>query len=207
MAPVYKPHDKTPSQQIYGVILAGGRSSRMGTDKAGLLWNGRTLLDRLYCVMRDIAGENAVIVSGNRPGYPHVIDENPGLGPIEGLRSVLKSLTSTDDDISLLVCPVDMPFVDEDLFLKLLEHRTRGDVVKFQGFELPALFTATKKLENALDELCLPEKSDSTRSFRHLYSKLLTCEISHNIAASLVNTNTTEDWTHALSTTNCSPTS
>ena len=50
-----------------GVVLAGGRSSRMGRDKALLEIDGCTLLDRAVALLHE-AGAATVIVSGDRPG-------------------------------------------------------------------------------------------------------------------------------------------
>ena len=69
-----------------GVVLAGGRSQRMGADKARLVWRGERLLDRAVSMLRG-AGCTRVLVSGDYPEYPHVADCYGDRGPLGGLAS------------------------------------------------------------------------------------------------------------------------
>lgn len=97
-------------------ILAGGRSVRMGRDKAFIRFDGETLLER---TARLAAGEGrSVVVVGIEPptewSMPEVRflpDEEPGHGgPIVGLATVL---ASTERPVLLLPC--DLPLLQEDL--------------------------------------------------------------------------------------------
>ena len=197
----------TTAVHNFGVILAGGKSSRMGKDKAELLWQGKTLLARQFALMQGVLGADAVLVSGERSGYPHVTDESPDLGPLEGLRVAVQALSQHHDTFQILVCPVDMPHMHMGVFTSLLDHQHLGEVVKFRDFELPSLFTDTSKLTRILDVLCQPEQARSARSFRHLYTKLGVYEISERQAETFANTNTIEEWHDALSKTNHAPAS
>lgn len=94
----------------YGVgILTGGKSRRMGQNKALLRWRGETLLGRL---IREFSG-GELLLSAAAPGIYEgfgcgvVYDEHPGLGPMEGLRRLL---TETKSDW-LFVCAADMPLL------------------------------------------------------------------------------------------------
>lgn len=75
---------------ILGVVLAGGRSSRFGSDKAMAVLDGRTLLDRAVERLNDWC--NAVVVAGrNEAPAPTLPDwPRPGLGPLGGIAAALR---------------------------------------------------------------------------------------------------------------------
>jgi molybdenum cofactor guanylyltransferase len=82
-----------------GIVLAGGRSSRMGTPKAALEWHGSTLLRRITgLVGRGIDGPVVVVrASGQElPALPPAVevvdDAREGRGPLEGLAAGLAAL-------------------------------------------------------------------------------------------------------------------
>jgi molybdenum cofactor guanylyltransferase len=82
-----------------GIVLAGGRSSRMGTPKAALEWHGSTLLRRVTGIVARGAGGPVVVVRA--PGQPLpalpptievVEDAREGRGPLQGLAAGLAAL-------------------------------------------------------------------------------------------------------------------
>ena len=87
------------SIRLGAAILAGGRSSRMGMDKALIKYRDRTLLDRL---LEEFSAFPELIVSfgEKRPqvvlpeGVKEVRDRQCGIGPIEGLRACLEECAS-----------------------------------------------------------------------------------------------------------------
>ncbi|MBK8068288.1 MAG: molybdenum cofactor guanylyltransferase [Rhodanobacteraceae bacterium] len=98
-----------------GVVLAGGRSQRMGVDKARLLWRGRTLLEHATAMLRD-AGCSRVLVSGDYPGYACVPDQFPDRGPLGGLASVVAHA----GEARWLVVAIDQPLLDASMLRALL---------------------------------------------------------------------------------------
>ncbi len=105
--------------QITGIILSGGQSTRMGTDKALLQINGKTLLENAIKICRPVCSE--ILISSNNPehekyGYQIIPDEIKNCGPIGGIYSCLgKSNTNWNFVIS-----VDTPFVTGDFIEFLL---------------------------------------------------------------------------------------
>ncbi|WP_162551153.1 molybdenum cofactor guanylyltransferase [Paenibacillus tepidiphilus] len=111
--------------KITGVILAGGASRRMGTDKALLEAGGRPLLAVCVSVLSRVAGP-VVIACGPevREGYrflglPQVPDRYPGLGPLAGLQAALTAAPASAEWIAVLAC--DLPLVPEELLHCMLE--------------------------------------------------------------------------------------
>ena len=97
---------------VTGFVLAGGKSTRMGQDKAGLDWHGRPLLDHMTELLRSAA--DSVHVVGRDP----LPDKLPGLGPLSGVATALE-FSSTDAN---LIIAVDIPHLTKD-FLKYLRNR------------------------------------------------------------------------------------
>ena len=103
------------------IILAGGKSSRMGTDKTRLLYNGETLLERAY--RRFSAAFDEVFISANSnigiPGARVINDIHPGLGPVSGLQAALREFET------VFLVAADMPFANPDA-AKLVIEAGRG---------------------------------------------------------------------------------
>jgi molybdopterin-guanine dinucleotide biosynthesis protein A len=98
-----------------GVVLAGGKSLRMGRDKALIEVDGRTLLDRALDALDPHCAELLVIGEQEKYGAvgPFVIaDEWPGKGPLGGIATAMR-YASND---KLLVVACDMPHLTTRLF-------------------------------------------------------------------------------------------
>jgi molybdopterin-guanine dinucleotide biosynthesis protein A len=109
-----------------GYVLVGGRSSRMGCDKALLPWRGGTLLESVACAVSLAAG-SAVLV-GTRQlyghfGYPAIPDLYPGAGP---LGAILTALHHTSADWNLAAA-CDMPELSAEFLRLLLRAAERSD--------------------------------------------------------------------------------
>jgi molybdopterin-guanine dinucleotide biosynthesis protein A len=109
--------------RLTGLVLAGGRSTRLGQDKVALPVDGRSLLERTA----SLAGAfcSRVVVSGRDPAtlgldLPWLPDEVPGLGPLGGILTGLARLGGP-----LLVLACDLPLMDEATVALLVEHRQR----------------------------------------------------------------------------------
>ena len=103
--------------EVSAIILAGGRRSRMGTDKAKLRLGGKTLLDLTVEKIRHL-GISDIVISGCADcpeGTSYAPDLIPGKGPLSGIHAGLRQIRNQ----SSLVLPVDMPLIPEEV-LKLL---------------------------------------------------------------------------------------
>ena len=109
--------------EISAFILAGGKSTRMGTDKAFAPLNGRPLLARMLETARSLTS-NVRIVGDSRkygPFAPVVEDIYPECGPLSGIHAALHS-SATELNV---VLAVDTPFVSLAL-LQFLVTRARN---------------------------------------------------------------------------------
>jgi molybdenum cofactor guanylyltransferase len=114
--------------QVSGFVLAGGKSVRMGQDKATLELNGRTLLEHALAAMRAVCREVAVLGRYERYGAlaPTYEDIFPGCGPLGGIHA---ALSNSQTEFNLIIA-VDTPFLAPG-FLSYLAERavTSGAVV------------------------------------------------------------------------------
>jgi len=102
-------------------ILAGGRSKRMGRDKAGLPWHGRPLLAHLLSLARSLSPE--VYIAGPAAryasfGYPCLDDVQPSSGPLAGIAAVLEASRA----LRVLCLACDMPRLTPQLLQFLTEQ-------------------------------------------------------------------------------------
>ncbi|MEK6441497.1 NTP transferase domain-containing protein [Pseudonocardia sp. T1-2H] len=101
---------------VAGVVLAGGRSSRMGTSKAALEWHGSTLLYRTAALLaRTVDGPVVVVAAPGQElpelpaGVAVVADPVEGVGPMQGIATGLAALAEKAP--AAFVCSTDMPFL------------------------------------------------------------------------------------------------
>lgn len=108
--------------EITGIILAGGKSERMGTDKGLLELKGKPFICHIYDAMRAVVGANIVVVSSNAAydalGYRRIEDMISDKGPVGGLYTALKQSKTKLN----LVLSVDVPLVSTELLTWLLEN-------------------------------------------------------------------------------------
>lgn len=114
----------TDETDAAGVVLAGGQSSRMGRDKALLLFAGRPLIEHALTKLREaglpatIAGASPAADSALAAYAPVVRDPQPGLGPLAGICAALGAASAR----SVIFLPVDLPLLPPSLIVYLLHH-------------------------------------------------------------------------------------
>lgn len=113
------PH-RVQSDKVSVFILAGGKSTRMGTDKAFVKLDGHTLLDRALDLARTVTSSVTIVGEARKYGRfaPVAEDIFPGCGPLAGIHA---ALTSSSKDLNLILA-VDLPFVTPALIEYLLNR-------------------------------------------------------------------------------------
>lgn len=193
-------YSRAPQQRLIA-ILAGGKSMRMGRDKAEMTWRGVSALEKL-CREAQACGAQVVVVGRKPPeNWPlknavFVPDETPYLGPLGGLQSALRFAKSRE--YSRLLCTAcDMPLIDATAFSWLFEQSricaAPHGVVAMRDENLEPLFAiysvhVLPLIENRLRE--------NRRSLLGLIERgdFATVEAPPEIAAKLLNLNTPEAW-------------
>jgi molybdenum cofactor guanylyltransferase len=172
-----------------GVVLAGGLSSRMGRDKALLLWRGRPLIERQLVVLRE-AGIDVVHVSGERPDYRGIADPVAHAGPLGGIAGI----AALCEDSELLIIPVDMPRLQAGLLRRLITVPQAG-CIRFADHVLPMRLRLDDTCRRTLEEL-MRANDDRSRSLRALQERVGVIDIplSDDDKDQLIDCNTEETW-------------
>ena len=113
---------------VTAAIMAGGKSKRMGQDKAWIELDGEPIIRRVANVLALVADE--VIVVANDPRYAAlglrvVPDKFPDGGALGGIATGVSA--ATHDRVLVAAC--DMPFLSAEVWRVLLDHRYEADVV------------------------------------------------------------------------------
>jgi molybdenum cofactor guanylyltransferase len=111
--------------KIAGVLLTGGASRRMHTDKASIVWRGETLAARAARVLGEVC-EPVIEVGSGVSALAHVREDPPASGPLAALVAGARAMGSLGP-VMLLAC--DLPFVEAPVLRLLADRPGRGTVV------------------------------------------------------------------------------
>jgi len=157
-------------------ILAGGRSSRFGSDKARAIFNDQPLLCRIAALLEPIASEITVVADRADKyadlGFRTIADRRPGLGPMTGLDTALHDLP--DASLWLMLCPCDAILLRRPWLDQLLNAAAPGiaaghDAVAFKDQHwqpMPALYHTRARATVA------KHLADNDRSMQSLLDRL-----------------------------------
>ena len=157
------------------VVMAGGRSQRMGCDKATLRFGERTLLQRVIDVVAPLFAELRVSVRAPRADlpWPQICDRHQDAGPLAGLCAALEDAATP----WIFALATDMPFV-KPVLIELLAQRRVGfaavvPVVGGHPQPLAAFYSATclATIRALLDE------THGKRSLRAALDRLDVCYV------------------------------
>lgn len=162
--------------KILGVVLAGGKSSRMGQNKSQLMFNGISLLEHANDALKQ-AGCHHVIISG-QDGLP---DDTPHLGPLGGVSTIIKHNKTPE---IFLFLPVDMPYLQSQYLKNLIDILLENKEIEtafFKGSPLPFSLRNT--------QLTIPNRGSIKAFLAPLMAKILFAPSSY-----LSNINTPQQW-------------
>jgi molybdenum cofactor guanylyltransferase len=120
--------------KLAAIILVGGASSRMGADKAALSWNGRSAVDRLEALAREVGADRVLTAGGGEHGLERVDDPAPGGGPVSGIVAGIAALRATGHG-RVVVLAVDAPTIRPTDLAPLMAAAAPG--AAYEGLNLP----------------------------------------------------------------------
>lgn len=114
----------TKIKDLYGLILAGGFSQRMGQDKSLLVYHGKPQIERVHDLLSDVCDRVFLSKRADQSAYASLlsIDDIPeyaSIGPLGGMLSAM----SREPKAAWLVMACDLPFVENATIRTLIEAR------------------------------------------------------------------------------------
>ena len=139
-----------PEKDITGVILAGGKSSRYGTNKALVRIEGIPLIERVATVMQSLF-EHVFLITNTPDEYAYLglsmyEDLIKGLGPLGGIYTALTAISNSGG----FFVSCDMPFLNPYLIRYMVEIRENYDAV------VPKVSEKIEALHSLYSKRCLP---------------------------------------------------
>ncbi|MCL1125088.1 molybdenum cofactor guanylyltransferase [Shewanella surugensis] len=179
---------------VLGVILAGGKSKRMGTDKANLCIDGQSMLVRNQLLLQSI-GINNILVCRNKAEY--LSDIHPDCGPMGAIHSALNYAQKNNKYQSLIIIPIDMPLLNKPLLQALMNTQGSCSAQYYQDTPLP-LFLPYHSSYVALSETVAT--SPINRSIKAFLGLIDSEYLIYEQSERLINTNSKEQWRQAVNT-------
>lgn len=113
--------------KVTPIILAGGRSSRMGTNKSFILFQNKVMIEGIIEKLKNIFAVQPMIVTNEKASYQYLnlqltADVYKGRGPMAGIHA---GLMASDTEWNFF-CACDMPFLSEGLIMAMLDNIKAG---------------------------------------------------------------------------------
>ncbi len=114
----------TAPEPVWGLVLAGGKSRRMGSDKALLERDGETQLSRAVALLAEQVERVFVSTRADQAGdaerskFEQIVDRYEDLGPVAGILSAM----DTNKDVSWLILACDLPNIDDATIEYLMQQ-------------------------------------------------------------------------------------
>ena len=175
-----------------GILMAGGKSLRMGQDKSQLQYQGQSFAQRGIGLLSLFCSE--IIVSASQGAWPNSVrvvpDAYPGIGPMGGLHACLQACTHQ----CALVLPCDSPLLEKEAIAQLIESSSTGRPTVFSknGFPEPLVGIYPKSSLPIIEKL-IAQKEYSLQALLKL-SSALCIEIGPTIERQFSNINTPSDF-------------
>ncbi len=182
---------------MMGVVLAGGKSTRLGTDKALLPWGQGTLLEHASSLLAqglDIPTAR-VRVSGERPGFSCIADRHESAGPMAGVAASLTALLELplhERPSAVVFLPVDMPRLRPERLSQLAAALSSVEAAAFDDQMLPFACRLTAAARDCATEVAAHTDRSVLRFLTLLDARWLPRD---DLASEeLMSVNTAEEW-------------
>lgn len=185
------------------LLLAGGKSSRMGQDKAELLYEGRTFVENLIEKARCLGIEKIYLsgYQGERDDAEVVWDIYPEVGPLGGLHAGLKAVITP----YCLLLPVDIPQIPLEFLESMIEEHRKQCLnleeknlpllLERDGFLEPLIGIYSVKMVDFIEEKIKEQRLSVFRMLKEWGSNSFTTDIPR---WKIANINTREDYRELL---------
>lgn len=152
--------------EVTGIILAGGKSTRMGTDKGLMLFEGQPMIQHIIEPMAKVCSRIIIVTTNSYYrifGCDLIKDEQPNYGPVMG---VLSGLKGSKTELNLILS-CDTPNVGIDLMKALLNTTGNSDIVAASSS------TGIHPLIGVYNRKCLPTFERAVAEKEHRLQSVL----------------------------------
>ena len=191
-----------------GIVLCGGKSTRMGVPKATLPFGPETMLQRVVRLLGTVVSPIVVVAARDQllPELPDGVtvtrDEREQRGPLEGLRAGLKALSNSTDIAYVTSC--DVPLLVPAFVERMIELLGENDiaVMEIDGFPHPLSAVYRRDTLPQIESLLAQDRLrpvflfDAVRTRRVRPAEMASVDPQ---LRTLRNLNTREDYSQALS--------
>ena len=189
-------------EELTGLIICGGHSSRMGRDKGRIAWHGIEQRYFLYQMLELLCKKvqlscNAVQANEIEPGYEYIVDDEKynKIGPMAALLTAFNKYPGE----SFLVVGCDYPFIRKEDMFQLINSRNENDTaVSFfngaTGFYEPLLAV----YENKIAGLLVEHFDQQQYSLQAMLKTSNACKINPSEITSIKSVDTPEDYLNTV---------
>jgi molybdopterin-guanine dinucleotide biosynthesis protein A len=177
-------------KNITGIILAGGKSSRMGTDKGSLLLNNKPFVQYSIEALKPLVYEIIIVSDDSKYdkfGFKRVNDITKDAGPVSGIYSGLEA-SSTEYNL-ILSC--DIPLITTQVLQKLIDgidHDSQIIQVESKGKSMPLIAIYKKEVANTFNTFLKNNERRLRVAIKSCKSKNIVLEKEHEFSTMNVNT-------------------
>ena len=167
---------------VAAVVLAGGKSSRMGCDKSQLKLSGVSLIEHSKNTLSE-AGIKNIFISGKNG----IQDQHINLGPLGGILASLEYLTNFN---YVLFTTVDMPLLNKQVFQNILNNQN-SKIVYIENHFFPLLICNTAFNRQVISK----QLNIGHLSIKNMLKQVGSLSLKNKFSNKLfLNANTREDW-------------
>ena len=157
-------------KDVTGIILSGGKSSRMGTNKSLLKIGDNTVIEIMVRLMKSLF-QNVIISTNSEEEYsfldcPMVADIHRNAGPLAGIHSTL--LKSTTEKNFIISC--DVPLMSREMIEYFVEYKTEEPILisRAAGYLQPLVGIYKKRLLPLIEKILSENENKSDEMKKHL---------------------------------------
>ncbi|MFK8013438.1 MAG: molybdenum cofactor guanylyltransferase [Marinicellaceae bacterium] len=179
-------HLDSEFSSVAAVILAGGKSRRMGCDKSQLTIAGNNLIEHSKNILKR-SGIDEIFMSGKNG----ILDLFENKGPLSGIFTCLKKLESYQH---VLFTPVDMPLLNEDIFKQLIYHKNMT-ACYFDDSLFPVIINNNQKTRADLSQLLIRNDLSIKNMLNSIAAHALENQYPDHC---FLNANNSKDWENIM---------
>ncbi len=155
--------------KVTGIILAGGKSSRMGTEKGLIEIHGKPMIRIIIDLLKPLC-DTIFISTSNQSyssfGYPLITDLHKNIGPISGLYS---ALSASPNHINLFL-PCDVPYMKQEILELILNTANENPdkcIIPYTDYPEPLIAAYPKSILPVLSQLIMDGETRIKEIFNH----------------------------------------